>query len=343
MKRHGKLFQAIVDPSNIHLAYQRARKNKSRQRAVLRVESALEASLETLRLALIQKTFTTSSYREKTIYEPKQRVIYRLPFYPDRIVQHSLMNILEPIWSGMFINDSYACRQGKGIHAGSRRTMEFVRSYRYCLKCDISKFYPSVDHDILARIIRKKIKCRDTLWLLDDIIYSYPGGRNVPIGNYTSQWFGNLYLNELDQLLKHQHHVRAYIRYCDDFLLFDNDKGRLNNLSHVIEDFVGLRLRLRLSKCRLFPVKSGVDFLGYRHFPTHILLRKSTVRRVKRHLAQLPGRLYSGRITSDQFRSSIASTLGWMRWANTHNLRNALNIDALLELCRDGTAPEEVQ
>jgi hypothetical protein len=245
------------------------------------------------------------------------------------------MNVIEPIWDRMFIFDSYACRQGKGIHAGSKRTMEFVRRNRYCLKCDVSKFYPSVVHDILFEIVQRKIKCKGTLWLFEDIIYSFPGGKNVPIGNYTSQWLGNLYLNELDQLLKHQYHIRDYIRYCDDFLLFHDDKKYLGDMAKVIEAFLAERLQLQFSKCDLFPVSRGVDFLGYRHFKDYILVRKSTAKRVKKRLKRLPVLLEKGIITKEQYRSSLASTMGWLKWANSYNLRVSLEIDKLMEACNE--------
>ena len=224
-------------------------------------------------------------------YEPKQRTIYILPFCPDRVVQHALMNILIPIWQPMFIRDSYACITGRGKHAGSRRTMEYVRRNRYCLKCDVHHFYVSVVHDILYEMIERKIKCPDTLWLIRDIVYSFPGGKNVPIGNLTSQWFGNYYLTALDRFVKEHLHVADYVRYCDDFILFGNDKKQLNEFSKAVVEFLADRLQLTLSKCDLFPVSRGVDFLGYRHFPDYILLRKSTAKRIARRLRELPGRL----------------------------------------------------
>jgi retron-type reverse transcriptase len=282
---------------------------------------------------LIDKTFTTSPYIEKVITEPKVRTIYKLPFNPDRVVQHALMNVLERIWEPLFIFDSYACRNSKGIHAGSKRTMEFIRAAgtgAYCLKMDVSKFYPSIDHDILFDLVQKKIKCRDTLWLLEDIIYSVPGGKNTPIGNYTSQWLGNLYLNELDHFVKHECHIKYYIRYCDDFILIHQDKKLLGRLAQVIGSFLGSRLDLRLSKCDLFPVNQGVDFLGYRHFPKYILVRRSTVKRAKCRLKDLPRRLEAGEITPEQYRSSLASTLGWLKWADSYNLKKSLGLDDLM-------------
>jgi hypothetical protein len=234
------------------------------------------------------------------------------------------MSVIEPIWEKLFIFDSYACIVGKGIHAGSRRTMEFVRRNKYALKCDISKFYPSVDHKILFNIVKTKIKCPDTLWLLDDIISSFPGGKNVPIGNYTSQWFGNLYLNELDQYVKVDLQRRFghldYIRYCDDFCLFHNDKKTLRECAELMKDFLAEKLELKFSKCEAFPVSHGVDFLGYRHFNNYILLRKSTIKRVRRRLTQLPRKYEKGYITAEQYRSSVGSTYGWLKHANSHNL-----------------------
>jgi len=332
MRRHGRLWKRIIDIDNIYYAYKLARKGKSWQDTIKRFDRNFDENLFAIQNLLISKTFMTSKYKEEIIYEPKKRVIYKLPFNPDRIVQHALMNMVEPIWDAMFIRDSYACRKNKGIHAGSRRTMEFVRKNKYCLKMDISKFYPSVDHDILYEIVQKKIKCRDTLWLIKDIIYSFPGGKNVPIGNYTSQWFGNLYLNELDQFLKHEQKVKYYIRYCDDFCLFHNDKGWLNKMSDKIRRFLHSKLKLELSKCDLFPVSRGVDFLGYRHFPKYILVRKSTAKRIRRRLKRLPELLAKGRITVDQFRSSLASTMGWLKWVNTYNLRKSLRLDELQEI-----------
>lgn len=332
IKRHGNLFGKITGLGNIRTAYLSARKGKRWQRAVKAFEENADENLLGIQELLVTKKFSTAKYRSKTIYEPKQREIYILPFAPDRIVHHALMRALEPIWEGLFIDDSYACRKGKGIHAGSRRTMEYVRRNRYCLKGDIAKFYPSIRHDILSQIVRRKIKCPDTLWLMDDIINSFPGCRNVPIGNYTSQWLGNLFLNDLDMFVKHELKCRDYLRYCDDFCLFHDDKAYLNDCAGKIEGYLRDKLDLTYSKKRLFPVALGVDFLGYRHFPGYLLLRKSTTKRVRARLKKLPDKLNSGEITADQFRSSVASTMGWLKWANTKNLQVSLEIDRLWEM-----------
>jgi hypothetical protein len=331
MKRTGNLFQKIVEPDNIQLAFKLARKGKRWQNTVKIFEMKEEENLAKIRASLIDKTFTTSDYETFIIYEPKRRIIYKLPFNPDRIVQHALMNVVEPIWESLFINDSYACRVGKGIHAGSKRAMEFIRKVGrggYCLKMDISKFYPSINHDTIYKIIEQKIKCKDTLEVFKDIIYSIPGGYNVPVGNYTSQWLGNLYLNELDHFVKHELKGEKYIRYCDDFLLFHTDKTYLRDCANSMTSFLKTELNLKLSKNRIFQVGEGVDFLGYRHFHDYILLRKTSATRIKRRLKFIPQLFSRGAITKDQLRSSLASTRGWLKWCNSFNLSKSLNLRA---------------
>ena len=332
MKRHGDLWDKITHPDNLLQAYKKARRGKGWRVSVKKFEEDIGGNLIQLREMLLAKQYTTSSYAEKIIYEPKKRTIYKLPFYPDRIVQHALLQVVIPIWDNLMIYDSYACRVGKGMHEASRKTMDHVRHFKYCLQADISKFYPSINHDILLAIISRKIKCKDTLHLLEDIIRSFPGGKNTPIGNYTSQWFGNLYMNEVDQLVKHTHHVSAYLRYCDDFVLFSDDKQMLHRLKDDIENFIGDKLQMKFSRWAIFPVTQGVDFLGYRHFPNKVLLRKSTAKRVIRRMELLPELLSSGKVTIDQYRSSIASTEGWLKWANTYNLILKLQLNTLKEV-----------
>lgn len=209
--------------------------------------------------------------------------------------------------------------------------MEFIKKVRtgYCLKMDISKFYPSMNHEILFNVIQQKIKDKDVIDLLDNIINSMPGNKNVPIGNYTSQWFGNLYLNELDQFLKHKIGVEKYIRYCDDFIILHQDKRYLHELADIIEGFVNNKLDMSLSKNEISPISHGIDFVGYRHFRDYVLVRKSTAKRIKRRLRNLPIRFDAGEITAEQHRSTIASTLGWLKWSNSYNFRQSIGIDKL--------------
>ena len=331
MKRHGNLWQQIIADNNIQLAADKARKGKSKFPAVVNFNKHEEMRLAELKALLMDKRYRVSPYTTRTIFDPKERIIYILPFFPDRIVHHAIMNVVAPIWEAMLIPNTFACINGRGIHSGSQKTMEMVRRNTYCLKCDVSKFYPSVDHDILYSIIQRKIKCTDTLWLLREIIYSFPGGKNIPIGNYTSQWMGNIYLNELDQFVKHELKIPDYVRYCDDFCLFHNNKTVLNDAAKAVINFVNDKLQMKLSKCDLFPVSQGVDFLGYRHFNNFKLLRKRTAKNMVKRLSKLQNLYDQGKITSEYCRSSLASAQGWMDWANTYNFQQRHDIPYLIE------------
>lgn len=330
VKRHSNLFDKIIDRDNLYIAFTMARKGKRWQRKVRRVEQNIDEYLDRLHDELESGTYHTSAYKTKVIYEPKERTIYILPFYPDRIVHHAVMLVLEPIWDKLMYFHSYSCRKGKGQHKGSTLCMEYARRYKYVLKCDVSKFYPSVNHEILKRIIRRKIKDKRLLNLLDEIIDSADGETNVPIGNYLSQWFGNLYLNELDTFVKHDLRVKPYIRYCDDFVLFSNDKTELHEWARQIEHYLASSLELKLSKCNVFPVAQGIDFLGYRHFPQKILCRKRTAKRMKRHVKETMHLLNTERITHEQAESKLASVHGWIKHAQVYNLRQTLDLDELI-------------
>ena len=167
MKRYGDLWDKIVSYDNLYLAYKKARKNKGWQRQVQEVDADVENKLLAIQEMLIKRTYKVSPYKKRVIFEPKERDIYILPFYPDRIIQHALMNVIAPLWDKMFIDTSYSCREGKGQHKGVKKCAEYVRKYSYCLQGDISKFYPSIVHDILMRIVKRKIKCKGTLWLIE--------------------------------------------------------------------------------------------------------------------------------------------------------------------------------
>ena len=332
MRRYGNIYKNLVSMDNIELAYHNARKGKGWQIQVQKVDRNKEQLLRELQESLVNHTFHTSEYRTKKIYEPKERTIYILPFYPDRIVQHAIVNVLSPIWDRMFIFDSYACRKGKGQHKGSIRCMQMVRKYEYCLQGDISKFYPSIRHDLLKEVIRKKIKDKEMLWLLDDIIDSTGTERNVPIGNFLSQWFGNLFLNELDIFVKIKLKAKAYIRYCDDFVLFSNDMKEVKEWSKAIEKFVTEKLDMKLSKNNIFHTYQGVDFLGYRHFHNgKILVRKRTAKRIKQRMKTIQSRLESGRIDKDRARGQVASAIGWLKHAQSYHLQKAMHMTELKE------------
>mgnify|MGYP003571274868 FL=1 len=326
MQRIGNLWQNIIPKENFDLAELEARRHKTKRHDVMEFEKDRDKNLDEVRELVISKKFHTSPYRSKKIYEPKERIIYILPYAPDRIVQHAIMNVLVPIMERLFISDSYACIEGRGQTSASLRTMEAVRRNKYCLKCDIHHFYPSINQNILSEMYHNKFKDKDFLDLMDDIIFSFPGGYNCPIGNYTSQWSGNFYLTPLDHFCKHELKIRDYIRYCDDFLLFSDDKAFLHDCRRKVEDFIGKNLELTYSKSDVFSVKQGIDFVGYRHFDNYILVRKSTANKQKRKMLELPSMYENGLITADQMRSTIDSISGWLKHANAYNLKQSMRI-----------------
>jgi len=302
-------------------------KGRRYHRDVLKFREKLEKNLLTLQEQLKNKSYSPGSYRTFRLYEPKERIIYVAPIR-DRIVHHAIMNIVEPIWDSLFIYDSYACRKGKGTHAGVRRIAQFLRSANqkwpkaYCLKGDISKFFPSINHHIMLRIIAKKIKCPDALWLFEQIIFANgnkddPDSKNMPIGNLISQWCANLYLNELDQYIKHTLKIEYYLRYMDDFAILGSSSEELHKIKKEISSYLNNCLRLSLnSKTDIYPVNRGIDFMGYRIWHNNILIRKSSLVRATRRFKKL-SKLYSeGVIDLYRAKSSLFSWLGHCKHAN---------------------------
>lgn len=337
MKRYGNLWNEIISEENLRRAYKNAchstnKKSHATKNAIRRTKEHLDDCIHYLRYILTHETWRPSKYKERVIYEPKKRTIYIAKFFPDRVLHHALIDVVSQVWDKMMIHDTYACRVGKGQHKGSRRCMEYIRHYKYCLKCDISKFYPSLDHDVIKAIIRRKLKEKKLLHMMDLIVDSFPGRKNAPIGNLTSQWFGNLYLGELDDFIKQTLRVKGYLRYCDDFILFGNDKRALRETGEQVKGFVESHLLLSFSKFDLFPVARGIDFLGYRHFPNGcILLRKSTAKRMKRKIKELPHLVRHHRKSPEKALSTIASIEGWLKHANTHHLKMSLQLQELKE------------
>lgn len=324
MKRLGNIWDKVVDKENLRKAMHKASLGKRHRYYIGNVLSEADKYIDKLHDILVSGKYRTSKYILKTIFEPKQRTIYCLPFFPDRIVHHALLNVLEKYWDSMLIYDTYSCRKGKGTHKGSRRCMSFVRSYKYVLKGDISKFYPSMDHAVLKRLLERKLKDKKVLALLFEIIDSANtcenavAGKNVPIGNLLSQWFGNLYFGVFDKYIKETLKIKAYIRYCDDFVIFSNDKAQLDRLRKDIEYFLQTELKLTLSKQSVFPVAHGVDYLGYRHFPDKIILRKRICKKWRRFFRKLqcPPTLKNIR--------QLASFNGITRWAQSFNFRKSV-------------------
>lgn len=320
MKRHRNLWEQFISPENFELAAVRAVRGKKSKRAINAFLRNRDENLRRLREMVASGNFHTSQYRVVKIFEPKERYIYVLPLYPDHIVHHALINILGPIWRGMFIHDSYACIPGRGLHAASRRVMEFMRKNKYFLQCDIRKFYPNIGHAEMMQIIRRKIGDERILAILEDIVWSVGGTRNLPIGNLTSQWMGNVYLNELDMFVKHKLHWRHYMRYCDDFCLFGNDRAQLHAAAHEIRDFLGRELGLTFSKCVVRRVSAGIDYIGYRHMPGFILLRRRSARKIRRRILNIAAHDDYSKHALGQ----LGAAHGWLKWACSYNYRRDL-------------------
>lgn len=320
MKRHNGLFPEIVSMDNLRLAHANASKGKNHYEAVKKVNEDPETYLFRLRRNLINGVFTTSAYSTKIVYEPKQRIIYKLPYDPDRIVQHAIMQVLRKIWDKLFIFDLYSAIPGKGLHAGSYRLRKFIKdaeNTQYCLKFDVSKFYPSIQPDKLFEIVQHMLKDSRVLDLLRDIIYSSPDN-GVPIGNYLSQYFSNLYLTPFDHWLKETIGARYYIRYCDDGVILHRDKVWLQDLlADIGEYFDTLGLRLN-PKTSIFPVdRCGIDFLGYRTFRTHTILRKSSARRLKKKVREIEQNYLT--MSPDAILGSLGAYHGWLKHCDCHN------------------------
>jgi len=325
MKRHTNLFEKIIDYGNLVLAHLNARKGKDYYSEVKKVDKNMDFYLRKLQISLLNRNFTTSEYEIFTITEPKERIIYKLPYFPDRIVHHAIMQILQPIWDKTFIFDSYAAVPRKGIHAGYYRLKQFLRdkeNTKYCLKIDIKKYYPSIDHNILFNLIKMKIKCKDVLWLLEDIIRSVSGNKGLPIGNYLSQYLSNIYLNYFDHWIKEKVRCKYYIRYCDDSVILYKNKEYLNWLLEKIRLHLWNHLKLKLNKkSQIFPVESrGIDFLGYKTYHQYSLLRKSSHKKFKQKIDYIKQNY--NKLKSKYIISSIMSYVGWLVHCDSHNLLN---------------------
>ena len=335
MKRYGNLFEKIYDFENLISAHRNARKGKTHYRDVEMVDSDPDYYLSNIQRMIIEKTYKTSKYKTFTkIDKGKEREIFALPYYPDRIIQWAIVQVLEPIWMNTFIKGTYSSLKGRGIHAALADIKHDLRNgndTKYCLKFDIKKYYPSIDHEILKRIVRKKIKDVNVLSLLDEIIDSTSG---VPIGNYLSQFFGNLYLNDLDHWIKEEKRCKYYYRYCDDIVILLSNKETLQELFYEIEHYLTENLKLKIKEnYQIFPTNvRGVDFVGYRCFSNYTLLRKSTAKNLKRKMLKL--QLFKELTSRD--RCSVGSYLGWIKWCDGNRLTNKYILPLLNKEISDG-------
>lgn len=326
MKRYGDLFVKLCSMDNLVLAEHKARKGKENTYGVRQFDKDKDNNLLKLQHNLRQKLFSTSRYETFDVYEPKHRTIYKLPYYPDRIVHHAIMNVIDPIITKTLTHNTYACIKGRGLHACVKKVSKIIRTYEgrplYCLKIDIRKFYPSIDHDVMKSVIRRKIKDKDLLWLLDDIIDSTDG---MPIGNYISQQLANLLLAGVMHRVNEVWKIDA-VEYADDMVFFSEDKKRLHYEFHEhIKPYIENELKLQVkSNYQVFPIarnrydKSGrgLDFCGYVFYSDcgHRLMRKS----IKKSLC---------RAVKKKKYKSVPSLYGWAKHSNSNNLLNKLGIN----------------
>jgi RNA-directed DNA polymerase len=352
MKRHGNLWPQIISFENLLAAARKAQRSKRYRDNVLEFNDGLEPNLLQLQATLQNHSYQPGAYRNFEIFEPKPRIISAAP-YPDRVVHHALCAIIAPIFERTFIDDSYANRVGYGTHRALRRCTAFCANNFYVLQCDIRKYFPQIDHLILKDLIRRKIKCPDTLWLIDLIIDNsqhidndpvyFPGDdlltphqrqRGLPIGNLTSQFFANVYLNGFDHFVKENLHIKNYLRYVDDFILFATDRAQLVAAQpEIIEYLATIRLQLHPAKTQLVRTYDGVNFVGFRAFSSGetcpqkvtIRVRNDNLRRARQRFKRLKRALQEGHHLSDRIAKSHQSWFAHLAHGHTWYLRRAID------------------
>jgi len=337
MKTFKNLFQQVCSFENLHSAYYKARKGKRGKAQVAGFERNYEEQLFSLQNELLSKTYQPGPYDSFYVHEPKKRLISAAPFR-DRVAHHALCNMIVPIWEPRFISTSYANRVGKGTHRALDKTTEYARKYRWFLQCDVRQFFPSIDHALLRAELARLIADADTLWLCDVILQSgvgvlseqydmtyFPGDdlfaahrpRGLPIGNLTSQFLANVYLDSFDQFVKRDLKSPAYVRYVDDFLLFGNDLEQLYEWrTKIIHKMASLRLTLHEDSAQVYPTSSGIPFLGFRVFPDYRRVKSRKVIAFRRRLKKT----LLGDFSYDGLAASIRGWTNHVGHGDTHGL-----------------------
>ena len=343
MKRYGNLWQKIIAWENLLLAAKRAQRGKRFRDNILAFNHNQEAELLELQRALLSQAYQPGEYHTFRINDPKPRLISAAP-YRDRVVHHALCNIIVPLIEKSFIDDTYANRKNYGTHRALNRFVSYTRSHFYVLQCDIYKYFPSIDHEILKQLIRHHLKCPETLWLMELIIdnsnpqetvLDYYAGDNLltpiirrkglPIGNLTSQFLANLYLNQFDHWVKETLKARCYVRYVDDMGLFSNDLEFLKSAKIAISEILNsLRLRLHPAKSQLFTTEQGVNFVGFRILPDRIRVRNDNLRRGRRRLRSLRGNYQQGNIGKEDVNQRLQAWEAHLLHGDTYQLRQKI-------------------
>ena len=358
MKRYGNLWPQVIEFENLWKAARQAQKGKRFRGSVLAFNHNLEQNLLQLQVELHTKTYQPGEYHSFEIADPKPRLISAAP-YRDRVIHHALCNVIMPLMERSFIDDSYANRVGYGTHRALKRCVQFSRTSRYVLQCDVRRYFPSIDHLILKDKIRHHLKCRDTLWLIDNIIDNgrvhepiltyFPGDTlltplqrhaGLPIGNLTSQFFANVYLNGLDHFVKETLHAQKYLRYVDDFLIFADDWQFLTDARQALESYLEtLRLTIHPIKSQLFETSKGVNFVGFRVIPVgedfpfvkhparkdvRIRVRNDNLSRARLRLKQLQRDYAQGKIDLTVLTQRLRSWEAHLKHGDTYRLRRCI-------------------
>lgn len=326
MKRHGNIYPKIYDLDNLRLAHKNARKDKAYYKEVQMVNADEDFYLKQIQEMLINKTYKVSEYEHKLIVDKgKERHLMKLPYFPDRIIQWAVMLQIERVFMEVFTDFTCASLKKRGIHKATHLLEQYmadVKNTQYCLKIDVNKFYPSIDHEILKSLLQRKFKDADLLDLLFRIIDSLPNGKGLPIGAYLSQYLANFYLAYFDHWLKEKQGVKYCIRYMDDIVILDGSKEFLHNLKREMDKYLLSELRLKIKdNWQVFPTGiRGVDFVGYRHFYGYKLLRKKTCKMLKRKMNSIRKKVMQNKPINYTDWCSANSYKGWLMWCDSYRL-----------------------
>jgi len=344
MKSYNNLYQQICSPENLQLAYKKARKGKTLKQYVIGFEENIKDNLSLLRTELLLHSYRPSPLKNFILRDPKTRKI-SISDFRDRIVHHAICNLIEPLFDKSFIYDSYANRKGKGNLAAIKRLEQFQRkvshnktntvkfggkTFRgFFFKGDIKKYFDSINHEILLKIVRRRIKDQELIFLLKIILQNHSvkeEGRGMPLGNLTSQFLANVYLNELDQFVKHKLKAKYYLRYVDDFVILHCDENELFSYKREIGDFLdnNLNVVLNSDKSYIKPLSRGVEFLGFRVFYHHKLLRKRNKKNFYRKLAKLEFEFQKEKVDYDNIYDFMEGWFAYAKSADTYNLRQRI-------------------
>ena len=344
MKTYKKLYEKIYSTNNLISAFKKARKGKSKKNYVINFESNLEKNIAILQRDLRLKKYTPSRLKKFIIRDPKTRTIHS-SIFRDRIVHHAIVNLLQPIYERIFIYDSFASRKNKGTHLAIKRFEYFVRKVSsngrkinkpfnnnsitgYVLKADIKHYFATIDHDVLINILRKKISDENFIGLIEIILDNFETsseGKGLPLGNYTSQFFANIYLNHLDYFIKHKLKAKNYIRYVDDFIILHKDKKvLLKYLSKIKKYLKFLKLELHKDKSEIYALRNGITFLGYRIFYHYKLLRKRNIRYFIKRLNEKKEFYRRCLIGERELKGFLDGWNGYSNFANTYNFNKKL-------------------